>query len=753
MAACEGQTVSYNGIQIMAGSSQVFTLADPFGCDSLVTVDVAKLPHAVNQLSVSVCENEFYNHQGQQIPPGQMAVFTETNQHGCPDTLLLNVLPLPILSSTKTLNVCAGQPAIYDGTVVPIGASQQFTHISSLGCDSTVLVTALELPHMVDFVNGVACANTMYSYQGQQIAAGETAIFTQTNSFGCPDSVVVSVAPLPLSVAAVNLEVCSGELADYNGSPLPIGTSQPFQFTNSFGCDSTVTVSVTALPHSFDVVEAQACVSSFYTYNGQQIAAGSQAIFTVTNQFGCPDTTLVTVAEVPALTSIQNLSACMGDSVNHDGTDIPAGGSQVFQYTSRQGCDSLVTVTVDVLPHELWYFDGAACANEFYTFLGQQVLAGDTAIFVDINALGCPDTSFLTVAILPSSLGAAQLNGCPGDTIHYLGLSIPAGGSGTLTLNNWRGCDSLLTVTVNLLEPTTGSLVLYACEGGEVEYEGQLLAVGDSLQIMLTNEAGCDSILTVSVAPYPQVEFDLGSEPICPQASNGHIEVQHIEGKSPPYRFALDGKNFQESGYFYGLSAGNYTVSLEDVHGCFYEKTATIIEVPPISMEATDATLPCGDSVLLRPVAESLLPIRWHWLHDDSEDTSTVVSEPGIYHFTVSNDCETVKGSITVAPDEDRLASPIYMPNSFSPNGDNINDCFRGYVSEDLQVLDYKLLVFDRWGNELFKTTEVEGCWDGWFRGHAMDTAVFVWFVIMQVVDCDGAEKEVFKEGGVTIVR
>lgn len=166
---------------------------------------------------------------------------------------------------------------------------------------------------------------------------------------------------------------------------------------------------------------------------------------------------------------------------------------------------------------------------------------------------------------------------------------------------------------------------------------------------------------------------------------------------------------------------------------CFYEEDVALMEVPPI-IEATDATLPCTDSVLLRPLAHSLLPVTWQWLHDNSTDSVLMVGAPGVYHFVVKNDCETLQRSITVAPDEDRLASPIYTPNSFSPNGDNVNDCFRGYVSEDLQVLDYKLLVFDRWDNELFKTTEVEGCWDGWFHGHAMDPAVFVWFVIMQVV-------------------
>lgn len=39
---------------------------------------------------------------------------------------------------------------------------------------------------------------------------------------------------------------------------------------------------------------------------------------------------------------------------------------------------------------------------------------------------------------------------------------------------------------------------------------------------------------------------------------------------------------------------------------CFYEEDVALTEMPPITLEATDATLPCVDSVLLRPLEESL---------------------------------------------------------------------------------------------------------------------------------------------------
>ncbi|MEZ4953783.1 MAG: gliding motility-associated C-terminal domain-containing protein [Saprospiraceae bacterium] len=77
------------------------------------------------------------------------------------------------------------------------------------------------------------------------------------------------------------------------------------------------------------------------------------------------------------------------------------------------------------------------------------------------------------------------------------------------------------------------------------------------------------------------------------------------------------------------------------------------------------------------------------------------------------------------------------MPNGFSPNNDGNNDCFRGYIAPNTELLEYQLL-FDRWGNQMFETHDIEGCWDGTFRGQEMDPAVFVWFILPKPLGATG---------------
>jgi len=61
--------------------------------------------------------------------------------------------------------------------------------------------------------------------------------------------------------------------------------------------------------------------------------------------------------------------------------------------------------------------------------------------------------------------------------------------------------------------------------------------------------------------------------------------------------------------------------------------------------------------------------------------------------------------------------TPLYVPNAFSPNSDGINNELKVYASGEVMVQSFELMVFDRWGNQLFHTKDAETAWNGLFRG------------------------------------
>lgn len=88
----------------------------------------------------------------------------------------------------------------------------------------------------------------------------------------------------------------------------------------------------------------------------------------------------------------------------------------------------------------------------------------------------------------------------------------------------------------------------------------------------------------------------------------------------------------------------------------------------------------------------------------------------------------------------------IFVPNAFSPDGDNINDILfvRGNVIEEMYIA-----IYNRWGEKVFESTKQENGWDGRFRGEYCQPGVFVYYLDIR---CYG--KKIFKKkGNITLIR
>ena len=89
----------------------------------------------------------------------------------------------------------------------------------------------------------------------------------------------------------------------------------------------------------------------------------------------------------------------------------------------------------------------------------------------------------------------------------------------------------------------------------------------------------------------------------------------------------------------------------------------------------------------------------------------------------------------------------VYVPNAFTPNGDNKNDEFRIRTYGLSQVRAFR--VFNRWGEMVFETYDVSKGWDGTFHGEPCTPAVYVYY--LEGTCANG--QAVLKQGNVTLIR
>ena len=442
---------------------------------------------------------------------------------------------------------------------------------------------------------------------------------------------------------------------------------------------------------------------------------------------------------------------CPGGGITYNGTFIPTGEVDTFTFTSLTGCDTIVIVNVDPFVTVTTQEELGACTGTTITYQGVDLSPGDMQDFTLMDQNGCDSIVQVTVEEWLTYTVPLPLTACDGSSIVYDGQTLFPGDQQDFMFMTVNGCDSLMQVTVNAAPVDTVAVPLQVCQGETIDYNGQQLTAGDQLSLTLLNQFGCDSIVEVSVSQYSAVTYDLQAGEICWNGTDGEIEVQNVTGGSAPYLVSLDGIDYQPALTFENLSAGGYTVYLLDDNDCQFEQEANIPMIEPMIVETTDKIMQCGDELELAPLVISELPVSWQWA-DGSSDSVLVINNPGIYNFSVSNDCETVNKGVTVGLEAAGLDAMIFMPNSFSPNDDGINDCYKGFLAPDIEVDYFVLKIFDRWGNAMFESNDPNDCWNGYHRGKQLQPSVFAWFMELRVRNCDGNLLEVYEEGDIHLM-
>ncbi len=180
-----------------------------------------------------------------------------------------------------------------------------------------------------------------------------------------------------------------------------------------------------------------------------------------------------------------------------------------------------------------------------------------------------------------------------------------------------------------------------------------------------------------------------------------------------------------------------YYVTVTDSLGCEETYSLRITFYPESWVDAgEDKTITYGNYTVLDGTG-SLGAIRWTPANGLSCDTCfTPIAIPdGNTVYTIlltdSNGCEAID-SVLIS-----LDGILYVPNTFTPNGDGMNDYF---FAKGENITLFKLFVFNRWGELLFETEDISKTWDGTHKGKLLKTDTYVWRIIYKKQNGDTQE-------------
>ncbi|MFI5222345.1 MAG: PKD domain-containing protein, partial [Bacteroidia bacterium] len=112
---------------------------------------------------------------------------------------------------------------------------------------------------------------------------------------------------------------------------------------------------------------------------------------------------------------------------------------------------------------------------------------------------------------------------------------------------------------------------------------------------------------------------------------------------------------------------------------------------------------------------------------DMDYNATRMYSAPGFYDVTLTT-VDTVTGckSVIKKTIEAWVREALFIPNAFTPNNDGTNDYFFATV---LNIVDFEIIIFNRWGAILFKSNDTNFKWDGTFKGAPAQADVYGYLV------------------------
>ncbi|MEM7660588.1 MAG: gliding motility-associated C-terminal domain-containing protein, partial [Bacteroidota bacterium] len=113
--------------------------------------------------------------------------------------------------------------------------------------------------------------------------------------------------------------------------------------------------------------------------------------------------------------------------------------------------------------------------------------------------------------------------------------------------------------------------------------------------------------------------------------------------------------------------------------------------------------------------------------NDGVEGTERSFPTSGPYRLTMHTNCGSVTSNwIQVSVEE--CPQRVFVPNAFSPNGDQFNPLFFPVFSPGYEVVELQLSIYNRWGKQIFQTTSVQQPeWDGTIEGVPVQSGIYKW--------------------------
>ena len=322
------------------------------------------------------------------------------------------------------------------------------------------------------------------------------------------------------------------------------------------------------------------------------------------------------------------------------------------------------------------------------------IISPATTTTYTVTGLGCPNTSTGTVTVFPMPIITAS------------SATICDGTSATMTAHDSLSNNALSKIKTYLWSTGSDSISITAAPHTTTTYS-----------VIGATTFGCKDTAVGTIVVNPNPVVSATSVIICP----GDIGTLSATGANS-YLWSTGA--ITSSITASPALTTSYTVTGSTVWHCVGTAIGTIkvSKIPKAGFVASPNPTDIFNTEISFSNQSSVDVVYWHWNYGDGDTLApntaspihTYSEQPGDYTVTLivhnATPCwDTISSKVLIGPE-----FAFYIPNTFTPNGDHHNDGFRG---RGVGIVTYKLQIFDRWGNFIWESEDIDEYWNGKANG------------------------------------
>jgi len=394
----------------------------------------------------------------------------------------------------------------------------------------------------------------------------------------------------------------------------------------------------------------------------------------------------------------------------------------------------------------------AACIlqGNSYNFYGTPLTSSGTYADTFSAASGCDSIEVLHLSVVTPVTQIQSISGC--NAVVYNGTTYTASTTLKDTLHTSLGCDSVyrhVFIQINTANPVTVRDTVSSCQS--VTYRGASYTTSQEVTDTLKTGTGCDSVyrkVWLDVLETPVVTVDPSDVTICRGASIT------LTASSPSATVSWNGFPNGNAITVRPQQTTNYVAYAVNALNCIGTAQATVrVEDLGLTLSYSPAPAERGSAVTLTSSADmDYTVLRWlpeNRFSDPTAHAQIITAENSGWFYVIgqseSGCIDTGMVYMEVVP-----KARIFLPTTFSPNGDGLNDYFGPQFTRDYKILDFS--IFNRYGQRIYHVpylSQVGKGWDGRMSGNICDAGTY--YYTFSAEDPTGKVEKL--KGDLTLVR